>query len=153
LTTKTEVTFPYIPGFLSFREAEPMIRTFKGMEQKPDVLLVDGQGIAHPRRIGLASHIGVLLNHPSIGVAKKILVGEFTEPIKKGEASEIVYQGGLVGFAIKSKVNAKPIIVSPGHKVGIQKSLEVVKKCIKNHKLPEPIRMAHLISKRASKDL
>ncbi len=150
-TTKSKVDFPYVPTFLSFRETPPIIKSFKLLERKPDVLLVDGHGIAHPRGIGLASHVGVLLDYPTIGVAKKILVGDFTAPEIVGNASEIVYNGRPVGFTLKTRRGSKPIFVSPGHKVSHKSSLLIVKKCLRRHKLPEPLRMAHMLSTQAKK--
>jgi deoxyribonuclease V len=152
-TSVSKVTFPYVPTFLSFREADPMIKTFRRLKEKPDVLLIDGQGIAHPRGMGLATHVGVLLNFPTIGVAKKVLVGNYSPPEMVSEAQKIVYQEKVVGFAIKSRKGSKPIFVSPGHKVSLSSSLEIVTRCLKGHRLPEPLMLAHQISKKASKDM
>ncbi len=146
---KYDIKFPYVPTFLSFREAEPIVETFSSLRKKPEVLLVDGHGIAHPREIGLASHVGVLLETPTIGVAKKILVGEYNRHEDVGGASKILHKGRTVGFALNSRRNSKPIFVSPGHLVSLEKSLEVVKKCIKGHRLPEPLRLAHELSSKA----
>jgi deoxyribonuclease V len=145
----SKVDFPYVPTFLSFREALPIIKSFNKLKRKPDVLLVDGHGIAHPRGIGLASHVGVLLDHPTIGVAKNILVGEFTPPESVGEASEIVFDGRTVGVALKTRRESKPIFVSPGHKVSLESCLLIVKNCFKGHRLPEPQRLAHTFSNQA----
>lgn len=150
-TVKSRVSFPYVPGFLSFREAGPVIRTFKTLKKRPDVLLIDGQGIAHPRGIGLASHVGVLLDRPTIGVAKSPLVGEYLAPERPGAASPIEYGGQVVGYAYISKKGTRPLIISPGHRVSLESSLAVVKGCIRGHKLPEPLRLAHLLSKEAAK--
>jgi deoxyribonuclease V len=150
-TTKSRVTFPYIPTFLCFREAGPIIKTFRALNRKPDVLLIDGQGIAHPRGIGLASHVGALLDVPTVGVAKKVLVGEFIPPEAVGEAASMIFEDRDVGVALKSKKRSKPIFVSPGHKVSLGTSLEIVRKCLKGHKLPEPVRLAHELSKKAAK--
>ena len=149
-TTRSKVTFPYVPGFLSFREAPPIIETYKSLDENPDVLLIDGHGIAHPRGIGLASHVGALLDLPTIGVAKKILVGGFSYPEKVGDASKIVFDGRHVGFALKTRDGSRPVFISPGHKVSLNSSLELVKRCLKGHRLPEPLRRAHILSREAA---
>jgi len=146
-TVGAHTRFPYIPTYLSFREAGALIKAFRALEEKPDVLLIDGQGIAHPRGIGLASHVGVLLGEPTIGVAKNPLVGEYAMPIKPFEARSISYEGREVGFALKSRRGSKPIFVSPGHRVALGSSLEIVRRCLRGHRLPEPLRIAHRISK------
>lgn len=134
---KFSINFPYIPTFLGFREAEPIAKTVKslGARFKPDILLADGHGIAHPRCFGVASHVGVLLNMPTIGVAKNLLAGK----VKEGK---IFYEGKIVGFALKNK-NFREIYISPGHKVSLNSSLEIAKKCMLAHKLPEPLYRAH----------
>jgi deoxyribonuclease V len=132
--------FPYIPGFLSYRETPSIEKAFKKLKAKPDILLVDGQGICHPRGIGLASHVGIILCVPTIGVAKSRLCGD----IKK---EKIFLKGSQVGWFLETKPGARPLFISPGHKVSIKQSQEIVKACIKNHKLPEPLRLAHLYSR------
>ncbi|MEA3254792.1 MAG: deoxyribonuclease V [Candidatus Altiarchaeota archaeon] len=139
-----EVDFPYIPGLLAFREGPSILRAYGKLMNKPDILLVDGQGIAHPRGVGLASHIGVVLDKPTIGVAKSRLVGEYEVPKEVGGCSELRYNGEVVGFVLKSKRNCNPLFISPGHRISPEKSLEVVKNCLRDHKLPEPTRLAHM---------
>ncbi len=151
LTSKSRINFPYVPTFLSFREAEPITRTYKKMRVKPDVLLIDGHGIAHPRGLGLASHVGVILEAPTIGVAKNPLVGDFRAPTKPGVAQKIFLNGAEAGFALKTLSNARPIFISPGHMVSLNSSLRIVRGCLMGHKLPEPLRLAHVTSKKASK--
>ncbi len=141
---------PYVPNFLSFREAWFIIRTYELLKVKPDVLLVDGHGIAHPRSMGLASHVGILLDIPTIGVAKKPLVGEYSVPDDAG-ISEVLLDGWAVGFVLKRKKYERPIFISPGHKVSLESSFKIVEKAIRGYKLPEPLRLAHLLSKEASK--
>ncbi len=132
-----KVDFPYISGFLSFREGPSIKAAFKKLKQKPDILLVDGNGILHQLQIGLASHIGVELNQPTIGVAKNLLCGK----VKKGK----VYFGErVVGFELKTWEHCNPIYISPGHMVSLNSSLKIAKKCLREHKLPEPLRLAHL---------
>jgi deoxyribonuclease V len=134
---------PYIPGLLSFREGPPIIAAYNKLKTKPDVLLVDGCGINHLRFAGLATYVGVVLNVPTIGVSKKKLCGEFTQPTTEGEIQQLIYKDKIVGFAFKSKQHAKPIFVSPGTGISLTSSLKIVQDCLKNHRLPEPIRIAH----------
>ncbi len=148
---KTKTDFPYIPTFLSFRELEPIIKALKALQILPDILLVDGHGIAHPRRMGIASHLGVLLNTPTIGVAKRLLCGEVEDRVKLGKALPIIHRKEQVGWAVKTKKATKPIYVSPGNKVSLDSSLKIVLHCIKKHKLPEPSRLAHLYAAEAKK--
>ncbi|MHC1635689.1 MAG: endonuclease V [Candidatus Methanospirareceae archaeon] len=145
------VNFPYIPGLLSFREAPSIIEAFKKLKRKPDVLVVDGCGINHPRFAGLATHIGVTLDVVTIGVAKNILCGDGEVPTKEGEEKVIRYKGRNVGYYFKSKRNCKPIIIAPGHKISLHSSLMLIKNCIRDHKLPEPSRIAHLYANKIKK--
>jgi len=138
-----KIDFPYIPGFLSFREGPPIIKVFKKLQNTPDILLVDGNGILHPRGIGLASHVGLLLNVTSIGVAKSLLCGKFKKVKGVGSYSPIIYEDRTIGYAYKSKKNCKPIFISPGHRVSFKTSLKIVKECIGKYKLPIPLRLAH----------
>jgi deoxyribonuclease V len=138
------VDFPYIPGLLSFREAPSIISAFRGLQTKPDLLVIDGCGINHPRFAGLATHVGVVLDIATIGVAKNILCGNGEVPMEEGKACVIKYKSEEIGYYLKSKRGCKPIIVAPGHKVSLETSLKVIKNCINKHKLPEPTRMAHL---------
>jgi deoxyribonuclease V len=142
---KTLAGFPYIPGYLSFREAPPIIEIFRQIKIEPDVLLCDGQGIAHPRAFGLASHLGLLLDIPSIGCAKSLLVGEFQKPgLTRGSASDLIYDGKTVGRVLRTRDHVKPIFVSTGHKVNISDALQLVLSCCPRYRIPEPIRQAHL---------
>ena len=145
--SRVKVNFPYIPGFLAFRELPAILKAWKNLSKKPDVLLVDGHGIAHPRGLGIASHLGVLIKRPTIGVAKRLLVGKYKAVREEMLASEIIYQGKLVGYALKSKPNCKEIFISPGNMISAERALEITKKCIAKHKLPEPLRLAHRLSK------
>jgi len=140
---ESRVTFPYIPTFLAFREMKPLIKAIKRLNSKFDVLLLDGQGIAHPRSMGIASHLGVLLDIPAVGVAKRLLCGEAKGKIKLNEPVRIIYNGRHVGYALQTKKNTAPLYISPGNKVSLDSSLKIVAHCIKKHKLPEPIRLAH----------
>ncbi len=122
-----EVKFPYIPGFLSFREAPLIIKLFKKLKNKPDILMVDGQGIAHPRRFGIASHIGVKLNIPTIGIAKSLLIGKYSVPQKdRGSFSFIFDKEEIIGAALRTKTNVKEVYVSIGHKISLNTSINIV---------------------------
>ena len=147
------VDFPYIPGLLSFREAPVIINVFQTLNHKPDLLLIDGCGINHPRFAGLATYVGVTLDIPTIGVAKNLLCGLGEVPNGEGEACIITYQDREVGYYLKSKKGCKPIIIAPGHMISLETSLTLVKKCICQHKLPEPLRIAHLSANKIKHDL
>ncbi len=148
------LSFPYIPGLLSFREGHVMVSAIKKLKFEPDVIIFDGQGIAHPRGIGIASHIGVILNIPTIGCAKSLLVGEFSEPENhKGSWTYLYYEGKKVGAVLRTKKDVKPVFVSPGHKIDIESSIEIVINCISKYRIPEPIRMADHLTKMYRKDL
>jgi len=140
-----EVTFPYIPGLLSFRECPLILAACEKLRNTPDLVLVDGQGIAHPRRLGLASHLGLFLDRPTIGCAKSILCGKH-EPVGEEVSSyaELVDNGEVIGAALRTKIGTRPIYVSIGHKVGLAAALNWVMKCCRGYRLPEPTRLAHL---------
>jgi deoxyribonuclease V len=146
------VEFPYIPGLLSFREAPAILKAFHALKTKPDLMVVDGCGINHPRYAGLATHIGVLLDIATIGVTKSILCGDGELPSQVGEAQVITYHDKAVGYYLKSKRACKPIIVAPGHKVSLETSLKLTKSCLHAHKLPEPTRMAHLYANKLKRE-
>lgn len=146
VTASGEVNFPYVPGLLSFRELPILLQAFAKLKTVPDVILADGQGIAHPRRLGLASHLGLWLDLPTIGCAKSRLVGEHDMPgLNKGDWEPLVDAGVEIGRVVRSKANVKPLYVSPGHKVDMQKAMEVVLRCGRGYRLPEPTRQAHLL--------
>ncbi len=145
-----KTTFPYIPGLLSFREAPFLIEAIKKLKTKPDVILVDGQGIAHPRRMGLASHLGVCLDLPTIGCAKSRLIGEYSAvPETPGEYSLLKDKGEDVGIVLRTRKGVKPIFVSPGHLMDIKTAYHIVMQCLKGYRLPEPTRLAHIEANRA----
>lgn len=132
-----EALIPYKPGFLAYREMPAAIAAYEKLEHEPDVIIVDGHGIAHPRRIGLASHLGLALDKPTIGVAKSLVVG-------KVENGKIYVENELRGFEFTTKEHAKPIYVSPGHLVSPGTALRIVRESIRPpHKLPEPLHIAH----------
>lgn len=140
--------FPYIPGFLSFREGPVFIKVIKKLSIKPDVILFDGQGIAHPIRLGIASHIGVLLNMPAIGCAKSRLIGGYKEPkLRRGAWSPLTYNNNVVGAVLRTKDNVRPLFISPGHRIDLKSSIEIVLNCISKYRIPEPLRRADYLSK------
>ncbi len=136
--------FPYVPGFLGFREVPSLLDAWEQLPQKPDLMILDGQGVTHPRRMGIASHFGVLTNHPSIGCAKNMLYGNYKPlGLQKFSSSPIISQEEHMGYAVRTKDNVKPVYISPGHKVSVADSLEFIKPCILKHRIPEPTRLAH----------
>ena len=147
------VRFPYVPGFLTFREGHAMIRAVRKFTTSPGVVLVDGHGIAHPKGIGIASHIGVVLGIPTIGCAKSRLVGNFDEPAaKKGSWRYLFFEGVPVGAVVRTRDNVKPVFVSPGHLTDIPSSVEVVMTCAGQYRIPEPLRRADRISRKLSRE-
>lgn len=140
--------FPYIPGLLSFREAPVILKLLSLLKEMPDLLMIDGQGIAHPRRIGIASHIGVLANLPTIGVAKKRLCGHYTEPLQQKYATTpLIDRNEQIGTVLRSRENVKPLFVSPGHHISHTKAVDIVCRCLGQYRLPEPTRLADKLSK------
>jgi deoxyribonuclease V len=145
----SELTLPYIPGYLAFREIPNLLKAYDLLKNKPDVIMVDGHGIAHPRGLGIASHLGALLKIPTIGIAKKVLVGNFKMPEReKGSYTNLIYKDNEIGYALRSKDKVKPIFVSPGNLITAEESLQITLNTLKNHKLPEPTRIADLYSKK-----
>jgi deoxyribonuclease V len=140
-----KITFPYIPGLLSFRESPLILAACEKLDSVPDLILIDGQGIAHPRRIGLASHVGLFLDLPTIGCAKSILCGRH-QPVGEevGSHAELLDNGELIGAALRTKSGVKPIYISVGHKIDLASALQWVIKCCRGYRLPEPTRLAHL---------
>ena len=140
-----KLNFPYIPGLLSFRESPLILAACQKLAITPDLILVDGQGIAHPRRMGLASHLGLFLNLPTIGCAKSLLCGTHETPgIEPGSYAEVVNRDETIGVALRTKLRVKPIYVSIGHKVDLQTAIYWVMNCCRGYRLPEPARLAHL---------
>ena len=146
--------FPYVPGFLSFREAPVYLAALAALPALPDLLLVDGQGIAHPRALGIAAHLGVHLDMPSIGVAKSLLYGkqESTLADAKGSATPLMAKGRQIGWVYRSRDKVKPLYVSPGHRVSLEGALKFVLALPGNTKLPEPLREAHNWAGKARKE-
>ena len=139
-----KLDFPYIPGLLSFRESPLTLAACQQLTIAPDLILVDGQGIAHPRRLGLAAHLGLWLNTPTIGCAKSLLCGSHEAPgIEPGSYAEITDRGEIIGAALRTKRGVKPIYVSIGHKVDLNTAIYWVLNCCQGYRLPEPTRLAH----------
>lgn len=148
LTAFAPTPFPYVPGLLSFREAPVILKALSEVEQKPDMVFIDGQGIAHPRRLGIASHIGILTGLPSIGVAKSVLCGRFTPPdLRRGSRTDLIDKGEKIATAYRSRDNVAPIFISPGHRVSHESAVELVERCLTRFRLPEPTRLADKLSK------
>jgi deoxyribonuclease V len=147
-----KLRFPYVPGFLAFREGPATIAALKTLRQMPDLILVDGQGIAHPRRFGLASYIGVLLDIPAIGCAKSRLIGDYEEPaIKQGSWSPLGLEGDIVGAVLRTQDNVQPLFISPGHRTDVKSAIRLTLSCLGNYRIPEPIRCADMYSKNLKK--
>ncbi|MCS7280438.1 MAG: endonuclease V [Desulfobacterota bacterium] len=146
---KTSIDFPYIPGFLSFREGKALLKAISKLKLKPDVLIVDGHGLAHPRSAGIATYVGVITGIPSLGCAKSILIGEFRPPEKvRGFFTPIYFKERIIGLALVTKNDTKPLFVSPGYKIDIHSSMDIVLKCSRGYRTPEPLRLAHMLSKK-----
>lgn len=143
-TATAEVTYPYIPGLLSFREGPVCIKAVEKIVNTPDVFLVDGQGIAHGRGLGLAAHLGLFFDKPTIGCAKSRLVGQYEEPGKdKGDCSPLIYKDRQVGAVVRTRTNVKPLLISVGNKCSLDDAIEITLACAKKYRLPEPTRLAH----------
>ncbi|WP_392559672.1 deoxyribonuclease V [Orbus mooreae] len=146
---KIATSFPYIPGYLSFREYPALLQAWQNIQHKPTLLFVDGQGIAHPRKLGIASHLGLLLDIPTIGVAKQRLYGQYqavadvplsTQPLfdKTGDQQ--------IGYVLRSKIRCNPLFISPGHRISLQSALNWTIACLKGYRLPEPTRFADAVA-------
>jgi deoxyribonuclease V len=137
------VTFPYVPGLLSFREAPALLNAFRQVETQPDVILFDAQGYAHPRRLGAASHLGLALDTPSIGCAKSRLIGQYDEPgPDAGDRTPLMDGDEVVGAVVRTRPGGKPLFVSPGHKLSVATAVEIALACCRGRFMPEPTRLA-----------
>ncbi|MUL38978.1 deoxyribonuclease V [Gloeocapsopsis dulcis] len=141
-------SFPYIPGLLSFREIPALLDALEKINTTPDLILCDGQGIAHPRRLGIASHLGLILDMPTIGVAKSLLVGKHEEvPNIKGSWQPLIHRQETVGAALRTRVGTKPVYISSGHRVSLPTAIDYVLQCTPKYRLPETTRIADKLSK------
>ncbi|HEY8503318.1 MAG TPA: deoxyribonuclease V [Gemmataceae bacterium] len=142
--TTATATFPYVPGFLSFRELPPLLRAFERLRTRPDVVICDGQGIAHPRRLGIASHLGLWLEVPTVGCGKSKLCGTYKEPAEHaGATSPLTHRGETIGAVLRTRARVKPVFVSPGHKITLEDAVRVVLAACRGLRLPETTRLAH----------
>ncbi len=146
VSAKVAVTFPYIPGLLAFREGPAIVMALEKLRNEPDLLILDGQGIAHPRRMGIATHIGIIFDKPSIGCAKSRLTGSFHEPAQERGSWSYLYDGNeIIGVVLRTKDKAPPLFVSIGHRIDLQSAMEIVLTCCRGDRLPEPTKLAHLL--------
>jgi len=146
------ISFPYIPGFLAFREGKLIIKAMKKIRCNPDVFIVDGHGIAHPERMGLASYIGVCINKPVIGCAKSLLTGRYKIPgNNKGDYTFIMDDEKIVGAAVRTRPDAKVVFVSPGNKIDLENSIKIILACSSGYRIPEPLRVAHMLANKKAK--
>jgi len=149
-----KAAFPYVPGLLSFREVPPLIEAYRKIAQKPDVLLCDGQGIAHPRKLGFAAHLGLCLGIPTVGCAKSRLCGDHERlTLRKGRSVPLLLDGEPVGLVFCSRDGVKPIYISPGHLSDIASSKRLVSRCLRTYRIPEPLRLAHIDANRIRQKL
>lgn len=138
------VPFPYVPGLLTFRECPSILAAYEKLSVEPDLLLVDGQGLAHPRRVGLASHLGVMIDKPTIGCAKTRYIGQHDQPHEEAGSYTDLWDGDeVIGAVLRTRSNVKPLYVSIGHKVELPRALDLVLQCCAGYRLPEPTRLAH----------
>jgi deoxyribonuclease V len=143
-TAAAKLTFPYVPGLLSFREAPVCIAAVEKLKNQPDVFMIDGQGIAHPRRLGLAAHLGLFFDRPTIGCAKSRLTGSFEEPSDEKGAHSLLMDGDdVIGAVVRTRANVKPVFVSVGNKCLLKDAIEITLACTTKYRLPEPTRLAH----------
>src|SRR5215210_2817971 len=142
----SETAFPYVPGLLSFRETPPLLEAWAKLKTEPDAVMFDGQGLAHPRRVGIACHVGLIIKRPTWGCAKSVLVGKFEEPgEERGAWSPMVDKGETVGAALRTKTRVQPVYVSPGHLIDLEGAIDLTLRCDGGYRQPEPTRRAHLL--------
>lgn len=140
-----DATFPYIPGYLSFREIPILLKAFAKLQHRPDAIMLDGQGIAHPRRMGIASHVGLWLQIPSFGCGKSKLVGTYDEPgPNAGDQSPLRYKDAVIGSVLRTKKKTKPVFISPGHLIDLPSAVRLTLESHRGYRIPEPTRQAHL---------
>ena len=144
VVAESRVNFPYIPGYLSFREIPPLLVAFARLQTEPDLVIVDGQGVAHPRRFGLACHLGLILDKPTIGCAKSRLCGKYSEPDKeKGSWTHIFDKDDIIGIALRTRTNVSVVYVSVGHRISLESARTLTLACCPKYRLPETTRYAH----------
>jgi deoxyribonuclease V len=149
-----DVAFPYVPGLLSFREAPSVLEALSRLHQTPDLLVFDGQGVAHPRRLGIASHVGVLLDRPAVGCAKSRLVGTHDDPPhERGGHVPLMAGDEQIGAVVRTRTGVRPLFVSVGHRVSLEDAVRIVLDCGSGYRLPEPTRLAHRVASTAAREL
>ena len=137
--------FPYVPGLLTFREGPALIEAWQKLTLQPDVVMFDGHGMAHPRRMGIATHMGLWINRPSFGCGKSVLAGRFDDPApERGHWTPMLHRGETVGAALRTKNKVNPVFVSPGHLIDLPTAIDLTLRCDRGYRLPEPTRRAHL---------
>jgi len=147
------VSFPYIPGLLSFRELPVLLDALRSLRTVPDVVLVDGQGIAHPRRFGIASHLGLWIERPTVGCAKSRLCGEHPPPgRRRGDRVPLTLEGETVGTVLTTRDGVKPLYISPGHRIDVDAAAALALACTGRYRMPEPTRLAHLLTNRLRRE-
>jgi deoxyribonuclease V len=148
IVSDSEVLFPYIPGLLTFREGPALLKAFEMLKEKPELFIFNGQGIAHPRKFGLATHMGIILDVPSIGCAQRVLYGNYINPgSKKGSYSDICNRNDeVIGACLRTRDNIRPVFISQGHKIDLKTAVDIILKCTLKYKLPEPVRAAHILA-------
>lgn len=148
-----QTRFPYVPGLLSFREAPAVLAAIRKLRQEPDVFIFDAHGVAHPRRMGLAAHVGLLMDRPTIGCAKSRLCGQHNNPpAQAGRSCPLIDQGEIVGVVLRTRPGVKPVFVSCGHRMTLDDAVRVVMACVGRYRLPEPTRQAHILVTRHRHD-
>jgi len=152
-TASARAIFPYVPGLHTFREGPVLLKALSRLHTRPDVIIFAGHGIAHPQNFGLASHLGLILDIPSIGCARKLLAGQHDEVgPEKGASAGLILNNREVGVVYRTRENVKPVFISPGHKCGIQEAVDLVVKCLRDYRVPEPLRSAHRLANRAKRN-
>jgi deoxyribonuclease V len=152
-TAQGPTSFPYVPGLLTFREGPILLRAFARLTTRPDLIIFDGHGFAHPRRFGLASHLGYLLDIPSIGCAKSVLIGEYREPDwRAGSFAWLIHQGERIGAAVRTRDGRRPVYVSVGHRMGLANALRIVLSVVTKFRIPEPTRIADIMVERLKRE-
>lgn len=146
--------FPYVPGLLTFREAPALLAAIRKLRCIPDAFIFDGQGYAHPRRMGLACHVGILIDRPCVGCAKSVLIGGYDDPdIERGASSPLVHHDEQVGLVLRTRERIKPVFVSVGHRLSLPQAAKLVLACCTNYRLPEPTRLADQLVSRSRQEL
>jgi deoxyribonuclease V len=144
VTAQMPTPFPYIPGLLSFREGQVILAAYEKLKQAPDAIIIDGMGIMHPRRLGIASHIGLWLDVPTVGCGKTYFLGTYADPApEKGAWQPLFHEGEILGAVLRTRDNVKPVYISVGHRATLETACELVMRCVTRYRLPEPIRAAH----------